>query len=129
MKIYIGHSNDWDYEKELYEPILESKLAKEHEIIFPHLDNNNFNSEEIIRDSNLFIAEVSMPSLGLGIEIGRAEMIEKKILCIYKEGYKCPRSLEHVEVDIVQYSDKVDMINKIEHYINKIEEKKWMLLN
>ena len=119
MKIYVGHSKDWNYKEELYEPILESELAKKYEIILPHIDENTFDTKQVIEQSDLFIAEISLPSLGLGIEIGRAEMINKKILCIYKKGYKCPRSLKYVAVDVMEYEEKNDMISKIENYIKE----------
>ena len=98
MKIYIGHSNDFNFKEELYLPIINSKLNEENQFIFPHLSDKTFNSKEIIEQSDLFIAEVSRQSLGLGIEIGRAEMINKRILLAYK--------------------DAEDMICKIEEYIN-----------
>ncbi len=117
MKIYIGHSNDFNFKEELYMPIIESKLNEKVEFIFPHLTTQTFNSKEIIEQSDLFIAEVSRPSLGLGIEIGRAEMKNKKILCIYNEKYKKPSSLKYVNVDIFAYKDKEDMVCKLEEYI------------
>ena len=117
MKIYIGHSNDFNFKEELYMPIIESKLNEKVEFIFPHLTTQTFNSKEIIEQSDLFIAEVSRPSLGLGIEIGRAEMKNKKILCIYNEKYKKPSSLKYVNVDIFAYKDKEDMVCKLEKYI------------
>lgn len=123
MKIYIGHSNEWNYEEKLYEPIINSKLYKEHEIIFPHQNGTSFNTEQTIEDSDLFIAEVSIPSLGLGIEIGRAEKMSKKILCIYQKEYQCPNSLKYVNVDIMKYDNEMDMVMKIENYINIIKGK------
>ena len=123
MKIYIGHSNDFDFKEELYIPIMNSKLNEKNEFIFPHLTNKTFNSKEIIEQSDLFIAEVSIPSLGLGIEIGRAEIKNKKILCIYNQKYKEPSSLKYVNVDVLGYRDKEDMISKIEKYLETIEEK------
>ena len=96
MKIYIGHSNDFDFKEELYNPIINSKLNDKIDFIFPHLTSKTFNSIDIIEKADLFIAEVSRPSLGLGIEIGRAEMNNKKILCIYNENFKEPTSLKHV---------------------------------
>ena len=119
MKIYIGHSKQWDYENELYIPILKSELNKEHEIILPHLNNSNFDSKEVIAKSDLFIAEVSRPSLGLGIEIGRAEQIGKKIICIYKKGAKITGSLKFVNSKLIEYNDEQDMIYKIKQEIEK----------
>ena len=122
MKIYVGHSTNFDYKNELYKPILESNLVNKYEFVFPHL-NKNFNSKEIIEQSDLFIAEVSFPTLGLGIEIGRAEMNNKKILCIYKEGAKISSSLKYVNVDILSYENEIDLVNKISNYIENIKSK------
>ena len=122
MKIYIGHSNDFNFKEELYMPIIESKLNEKVEFIFPHLTTQTFNSKEIIEQSDLFIAEVSRPSLGLGIEIGRAEMKNKKILCIYNEKYKKPSSLKYVNVDVLTYKDTADMICKIDEYIKQLRQ-------
>ncbi len=120
MKIYIGHSKNWDYEKELYNPILKSELNKKHDIILPHLNDDSFDTKKVIEDADLFIAEISNPSLGLGIEIGRAEQKGKRILCIYRKGNKYSSSLKYVKVDILEYGDKNDMIEKIEQYIGKV---------
>lgn len=122
MKIYVGHSTNFDYKNELYKPILESNLVNKYEFVFPHL-NKNFNSKEIIEQSDLFIAEVSYPTLGLGIEIGRAEMNNKKILCIYKEGAKISSSLKYVNVDLLSYENEIDLVNKISNYIENIKSK------
>ena len=121
MKIYIGHSKDFNFKEELYMPIINSRLNEENEFVFPHFDDKTFNSKEVIEESDLFIAEVSRPSLGLGIEIGRAEEKGKKILCIFNEKYKVPSSLKYVNVDLLGYNDVNDMINKIGEYINKMK--------
>ena len=122
MKIYIGHLRNFDFLEELYKPIMNSRLYEKNEFIFPHLTNERFNSKEVIEQSDLFIAEVSRPSLGLGIEIGRAEMSNKKILCIYNETFKAASSLKYVNVDVKKYKDKDDMICKIEEYIKLLDD-------
>lgn len=122
MKIYVGHSTNFDYKNELYKPILESNLVNQNEFVFPHL-NNNYNSKEVIEQSDLFIAEVSYPTLGLGIEIGRAEMNNKNILCIYKADAKISSSLKYVNVDLLSYENEIDLVNKISNYIENIKSK------
>ena len=122
MKIYVGHSNDWNYENELYNPILKSELNKKHDIILPHLNNRSFDTKKVIEEADLFIAEVSRPSLGLGIEIGRAEQIGKKILCIYKKCEKVSSSLKYVDASLIEYNDEKDMIDKIKKEIEKISK-------
>ena len=124
MKIYMGHSRHWDYEKKLYKPILDSDLSKEHEIILPHINEKSIDTKNIIENSDLFIAEVSVPSLGLGIEIGRAEQIGKKILCIYNNEYNLSKSLKFVKTDIIEYEDEKDMVKKLKEYIQKINNER-----
>ena len=38
-----------------------------------------------LKDSDIIVAEVTNPSLGVGYEIGRAIEYNKKILCLYRE--------------------------------------------
>lgn len=37
-----------------------------------------------IKEADIVIAEVTMPSLGVGYELGFAEALKKKIVCIYR---------------------------------------------
>ena len=121
MKIYVGHSTEYDFMNELYKPIMDSELNNKVEFIFPHLTDETFNSIQVIEQVDLFIAEVSRPSLGLGIEIGMAEMKNKRILCIYKENSNISSSLKYINADILSYVDKEDMIQEIEHYIENLD--------
>lgn len=113
MKIYVTHSTNYDFQKEFYEPLINSELYKIHEIILPHKDNTFTNTKEIIKDSDLIISEVSYPSTGQGIELGWAENYHKKIICIYKTGSKYSSSLKVVTDVFIEYKDSEDMINKI----------------
>jgi len=118
MKIYVCHSCGYDYQKELYEPLRKSQLNKEHELFLPHEgDNGRINTTEIIKGSDLIIAEVSLPATGQGIELGRAELFGKKILCIFKKGAKIAGSLRFVSNDFIEYNDKEDMIKKIQAFL------------
>lgn len=121
MKIYVGHLRKYDYMNELYLPILNSELGKREEFILPHLTEESFNSQEVIENSDLFIAELTYPSTGLGIEIGRAEIKGKRILCICNENSKLPSSLKYVNVDTLYYKDSEDMVKKLDEYVNSIK--------
>lgn len=118
MKIYVAHSSKWDFIKKLYNPIKESKIVKENHIIFPHDEiNKEMNSKRIIKESDLVIAEVSLPTTGLGIELGWADYAQTPILCIYQEGYQYTSSLKFITDYFIEYKDEVDMINKIEKFL------------
>lgn len=85
MKIFVSHSSDFDYEKELYDPLRKSKLFGEHEFFLPHADDRDINTKEEIQSSDLFVAEASHPSTGSGIEIGWAHAANIPILVVYKD--------------------------------------------
>lgn len=119
LKIYVGHSTRYDYKNMLYMPLLESNLSNNIEFILPHYQKNINDSKDIINSSDLFIAEISEPSIGLGIEIGRAESNNKKILCIYNEKKEISSSIKFINADIFSYQDNIDMINKIEKYLKE----------
>ncbi|MBM3942962.1 MAG: nucleoside 2-deoxyribosyltransferase [SAR202 cluster bacterium] len=38
-----------------------------------------------LTEADLVVAEVSVPSLGVGYELGRAEALGKEVLCLYRE--------------------------------------------
>lgn len=86
MKICVTHSTQWDFINKLYHPIKNSELYMHHDIFFPHDEaTKNVNTKDIIKQSDLVIAEVSLPSVGQGIELGWADFVETPILCIYQK--------------------------------------------
>jgi len=113
MKIYVAHSNYFDFKTELYSPLRNSDLNKNNEIILPHETDEFINSKEIINKVDVVIAEVSFPATGEGIELGWAESFGKKVICIYKEGSKISGSLKVVSETFLSYSNGDDMIKKL----------------
>lgn len=124
MKIYITHSKKWNYQHMLYEPLKNSEFSKKHEIFFPHdLENKNENSKKTIETSDYIIAEVSLPSTGMGIELGWAEDRGIPILCVSQEGYYVSGALNFITNQFIQYNDREDLVQKIERYFEKQEKK------
>src|SRR5258708_4223441 len=109
MKIYIAHSTNYDFKNELYVPLRNSALNSQHDIVLPH-ENDTFIKtkdiiresdlviaetksdsliisfvliKDIIRESDLVIAETSYPSTGEGIELGWADSFKVPV-----EGYE-----------------------------------------
>jgi len=113
MKIYIGHSKEFDYENELYQPIRHSQLNNEHEITLAHEGATDRVTKDIIRASDVMIAEVSFPSTGLGIELAWADSLGCPIICMYCKGSTVSASLKAVSDTFIEYADANDMIDKI----------------
>ncbi len=71
MKVYIAHSREFDYKKELYIPLRKSEKLKDNEIILPHeRDNTLSHNRDFYKNIDIVIAECSYSSIGLGVELG-----------------------------------------------------------
>jgi nucleoside 2-deoxyribosyltransferase len=121
MKIYIAHSNNFNFKDELYLPLRRSLVNEKHEIILPHENSNIKNSKQIIRTSDVVIAEVSYPATGEGIELGWADAFKKPIICMYKARTSPANSLKTITNNIVSYTNSEDMLNKIEAYLSELK--------
>jgi len=117
MKIYLGHSTGFDYRRELYEPIMNSEIGKNNEIICPHLSKEAKDSKTAISECDLFVAEVSYPSTGMGIELGWANIFGKPIICVYKTGTKISDSLKIITDKFMGYSSADELIAGLEKYL------------
>lgn len=99
MKIYFaGSIRGGRQDKDLYLEIIEY-LKQKHEVLTEHIGNKELNefgestiTDEYIfnrdinwlKESNIIVAEVTNPSLGVGYELGLAEILNKKIICLYR---------------------------------------------
>ncbi len=120
MKIYVCHSSNFDYKKELYEPIRHSGLNSKYEFILPHERSDQiFNSKEIIPQCDMVISEISYPSTSMGIELGWANKDNKRILFIFKKGSKISKSLKTVSSNFMEYINSIDLIEKLQLFIER----------
>jgi hypothetical protein len=118
MKIYVIHHRESNYETELYNPIKNSDLYNNNQIIFPHDTKEQINSKEIIKNiCDVLIAEVSKPATGMGIELGWADVYKKPIICIYRKGSKIANSLKYITDKFIEYENSDEMIEGIKKYL------------
>lgn len=100
MKIYFaGSIRGGRDDKEIYLKII-TLLQEYGEVLTEHIGDPNLtiHGEDLdieyiykrdmgwIRDADVLVADVSIPSAGVGYEIGYSESLGKKILCLYREG-------------------------------------------
>ncbi len=110
MKIYLAHSSNGDYFNNFYKPILEdSELSKI--MVLPHIDEEYIHNRDYYKDFDLVIAEVSIPSIGTGIELGFFYDEKIPIYCIYQDNYS--KSLHAITDKIIKYNNIVDVIKDI----------------
>ena len=115
MKIYLAHSSNMNYGK-LYKAF---SLIDEVKFVFPHISKEK-NSKTVIKGCDLFIADVSKPSHGVGIEIGWANSFGIPIILICKKGSKISSSLKFVSKKIIIYKNFDDAKDKIKILLRRI---------
>lgn len=121
MKIYVGHAGQekWDFEAGLYRPLLDSDLAQQHEFILSYQQVKSFrDSEDIIKSSDLLVAEVSYASLGLGIEMAWARQYKVPVLAIHQKGTKPSSSVQIITDNVVVYEDSHSLIDVLEEFLS-----------
>jgi hypothetical protein len=124
MKIYFSHARASDFKKELYEPLKKSVLAKEHELVFPHEKSEElFDTKKNLKNCGLVIAECSYPKLGVGIEIGWADIYNIPVIACYKKGAKESNSVNAIAKTIVRYGNEKELMEKIADAVRKTKGK------
>jgi hypothetical protein len=120
MKIYVGHSTGFDFASDLYAPLKQSPLWSKHQIYLPHENSKDvINTRNIIVNSDIFIADVSYPSTGLGIELGWANQAGVMIVCLAQMNAKLSSSLQIISSEFIRYVDEIDMMQKLCHWFDE----------
>lgn len=122
IKIYVSHSTQFDFIKQLYAPLQQSKLNTLYQFYFPHQTSiTPENTQAIIKSSAIILAEASFPSTGQGIELGWASFFNLPIICLHHEHTKPSSSLQVITPDVFSYNDTRDMLDKVTMALAKIK--------
>jgi hypothetical protein len=108
-KVYVAHSKKIDYNNELYLPITNSELMSNYDFIFPHNTTETFYSKEIIKTCEYMVAEISKGSMGLGIEIGWADILNIPIIFVHRENVQIPEYFKNISNNIILYKDYLEL--------------------
>lgn len=113
MKIFLAHSSDFDFRKKLYEPLRGSSLNDEHDIHLPQEGGKEEITKEMIKNTDVFIVDVSMPSTGAGIETGWADVFGVPIIAMHEAGSRSSSSINKLTNHHIEYTNPQDMIQKL----------------
>ena len=120
MKIYLSHFGNFDYMNELYKPIRESKLNGEYDFFLPHESGESVNTKDVIKNSDLILAEVSSPSTGQGIELGWGNLLNVPVVCISRKDSKISRSLKYIADTFITYENTADFIEQVSNSLKSL---------
>ena len=142
MKIYFSgalraSSNDWHTYGQLIEHLKKhGKVLTQHfnHGVFAIGKSNGMSDEEIfelymnlIEKADVFVQEVSTPSIGVGFETAKAQQLEKPILCLYKPN--SARKLSVVlggnkHITLKTYSTVQEAFGQINSFFEEIKKKR-----
>lgn len=139
MKIYFaGSIRGGRDDQELYLQLIQH-LTNYGQVLTEHVGDGNLTklgedgpSDEWIynrdlswmQEADVVIAEVSTPSLGVGYEIGKAEELRKKMLCLYKDQQNKKLSAMisgNLNLDLVKYKTLEDAVNHIDNFFKSLK--------
>ena len=128
--IYGGTQKIETYKKlisalEKYGEILDDQIADEDTIAKEEFQND----EDIYKDleskmkiADIIFAEVTIPSLGVGYELGFADKLGKRIIAVYDETYTKKVSTMirgNKRIELIPYKDILEIIDNLDKIINK----------
>lgn len=114
--VYVSHSTKMDFQNDLYSPL---RKISGVQFIFPHQEQREpESSKEKIKRCALLIAEVSVSSVSVGIEVGWADAFAVPVIFLIKRGKRVPLSLKVVSGNIIEYDNLENEISKLEDLIN-----------
>ncbi len=120
MTIYVAHASAFDYQNELYKPLRESQLSKEHTIVLPHEHSTEeFDSKNFLKECDVVLAEVSYQSKGREIELSWAVDYGVPIICFFKKGIKVSELLKDISNTFIEYESSQEMLSKLTMLLHK----------
>lgn len=135
MKIYVsgsmyGGQQKIDTYKKLVDKLEEYGEVLTKQIADPKaIENEKYQKDEDIyndlenklENADILIAEVSVPSIGVGYEIGYASKLNKKIVAIYDKNYidKVTTMIRgNKNIRIIPYENISEILDKIDDIMN-----------
>ncbi|MDB5195507.1 MAG: hypothetical protein JWO84_691 [Parcubacteria group bacterium] len=119
MKIYIAHASGHGFKEEMYGPIRSSTLNAAHEINLPQEGPIEEITREMIATCDAVVADVSHPSLGVGIEMGWANAAGVPVIAMLAAGTTVSFSIDNAVTERFEYSSPEEMLATFEEVLAK----------
>lgn len=119
LRIRVGHSTGYDYQAQLYDVVRGVALPPGVTITLPHENGaaGDCTKSFFAEGCDLFIAEVSAASIGLGMEIAYADVHNVPVACIYREGTRPSASIKMVTPLFLRYDSSEQLARHIESLV------------
>lgn len=77
------------------------------------------NDIRLIRESDILVAEVTTPSIGVGYEIGLAEALKKRVICLFRkdEKHRLSAMISGNKFKVIEYETIQDLEPKLQGFL------------
>lgn len=119
-RVRIGHSTSYDYQTQLYDVVRALKnLPPDVTISLPHEDGGEGDSTRTFftEGCDLFIAEVSAPSTGLGMEVAYAHAAGVPVVYLHHADCQPSSSLKIVSSTFLAYASRTELARHLESLV------------
>jgi len=120
MLLFFTAAPSFDAQKELASPLSAAKALKKHELLFPTLQKPPFDAHGALKASDIVFAEVSAPSLEVGLHLGWASATFIPIVCVSKKGTTLAPMLKDVSKFFIEYDSPADLATKVADFMSRI---------
>ena len=115
MCIYISHCGTQSDVLQMY-AVIRSVFSVKYTVICPHETSaEQYNSKELFLSGycKFVIAEVTEKSIGVGIELGWASLLNIPVICICKDTVTPSKCLSVISDKFISYKDMSDLKKKL----------------
>jgi hypothetical protein len=120
FRVRLGHSTGYDYQTQLYDVVRGLGLPSDVTVSLPHENGaaGDCTKSFFAGGCDLFIAEVSAASTGLGMEIAYADMHGVPVAGLYRAGSTPSSAIKMVTPMLLSYDSPEQLARHIESLIS-----------
>ncbi len=124
LNIYFIHSDKIDYNNLIYLPVLRSNILSKHELVFTASNNNRDKYYKDLMDkADLFIVELTNPTMGFNMELKYAIMSKKPILALAQKTVGYDAKYQKLLPNVIGYGNEEEFRYFVETFVKNYEGK------
>lgn len=124
LTVYFIHSDKIDYNNLIYLPVLRSNILSEYNLLFSHsLENNEMYYKDLMDKADLYVVEMTSPTMGFNMELKQAIISKKPILALAQKEIGYDIKYQKLLKSVIGYSGEEEFRYYVETFVKSYEGK------
>lgn len=124
LSIYFVHSEKIDYNDLIYLPVLRSNYLSQYKLIFPQSDENkDIYFKDLMDKADLFVVELTNPTMGFNMELKHAVLSKKPILALAQRNIGYDEKYQKLLKNVIGYNNESEFRYFVETFAKNYEGK------